>query len=291
MKRLPTLDIDLLRTFAAVADSASFTAAGDLMGATQSAMSVRIRKLEDRLGKRLLERSPRAVALTMFGETFLDSARRILRAHDEAALVAVDRDSRRTVAIAVSDHAAGAGLPTVLADLHRRRPDIQFTVTIGSSVDLLRGFEAGENDAVVVRREVSKGAGLPLYPDQLVWTAVEGFGWRPGTTVPLVSLVTPCGIRAIAIAALGATGIGWREVFTGTGVAAVQAAVAAGLGIACLGARNVPSGCVRFAPDAGLPPLPALAFVLHHRLAEPGDETIATAIADAFQAGAARQPC
>lgn len=290
MKRLPTLDIDLLRAFATVADAGSFTMAGDLMGATQSAMSVRIRKLEDRLGRRLLERSPRSVSLTAFGETFLESARHILRAHDEAASAAVDRDVRRTVAVAVSDHAAGAGLPTVLADLHRRRQDIQFTVTIGSSGDLFRSFEAGDGDAVVVRSEEGRGPGIPLYPDQLVWAAAAGFAWRPGDTVPLVSLVTPCGIRAIALAALTAAGLGWREVFNGTGVAAVQAAVAAGLGIACLGARNVPDGCVRLPAGSGLPSLPPLDFVLHHRLSEPGDETIAAAIADAFRAGATRHP-
>jgi len=284
MTRLPTLDIDLLRAFVAVTDATSFTAAGDAMGATQSAMSVRIRKLEDRLGRRLMDRTPRSVALTPFGERFLDSARRILRTHDESVLNALARDDRRPFSLAVSDHAAGAGLPAVLADLHRRRPEIQFLVTVGTSAELFRGFERGDVDAVVGRREERRGASRALYPDRLVWTAAPGFAWRAPDPVPLVSLAPPCGIRAIAAAALTAAGQGWREVFTGTGVAAVQAAVAAGLGIACLGEGNVQAGCVALPDDCGLPPLPSLEFVLYHRTTT-GDLEVAADIAAAFRAG------
>lgn len=284
MKKLPSLDIDLLRAFVAVADATSFTAAGDAMGATQSAMSVRIRKLEDRLGRRLMDRTPRSVALTPFGEGFLDNARRILRTHDESVMSALARDDRRPFALAVSDHAAGAELPAVLADLHRRRPEIQFLVTVGASAELYRSFARGDVDAFAGRREDNRGSSTALYPDRLVWTAAPGFAWHAPDPVPLVSLAPPCGIRAITAAALTAAGLGWREVFTGTGVAAVQAAVAAGLGIACLGHGNLPAGCVELPESCGLPPLPSLEFVLHHR-ATAGDLDVAADIAAAFRSG------
>lgn len=290
MKSHPTLDIDLLRAFVAVTDAMSFTAAGGIVGATQSAMSLRIRKLEDRLGRRLMDRTPRSLALTPFGETFLDSARRVLRAHDESVMSALARDDRRPFSLAVSDHAAGADLPAVLADLHRRRPDVQFLVTVGASLELYRSFERGDVDAFVGRadggrRADGRIASHALYPDQLVWTSAPGFEWLSPDPLPLVSLAAPCGIRSIAAAALTGTGQAWREAFTGTGVAAVRAAVSAGLGIACLGAGNVPADCVALAEGHGLPPLPALEFMLHHRPASDADLAVGADVAAAFRAG------
>ena len=80
---LASLDIDLLRSFAAVADSGGFTAAAALVARTQSAVSMQVQRLEEAVGHRLFVRSPRALALTPQGEALLDSARRILALHDE----------------------------------------------------------------------------------------------------------------------------------------------------------------------------------------------------------------
>src|SRR3974390_3154225 len=78
------LDIDLLRSFAAVADSGSFTAAGELVARTQSAVSLQVKRLEDCLGQKVFERTSRSLALTSAGETFLGYARRILALNDES---------------------------------------------------------------------------------------------------------------------------------------------------------------------------------------------------------------
>src|SRR5688500_11296172 len=78
------LDSDLLRCFVAVADARGFTAAGELIGLTQSGISVRIRNLEDRLGRRLFDRTSRQVNLTEDGELLLSYARRMVDLNDEA---------------------------------------------------------------------------------------------------------------------------------------------------------------------------------------------------------------
>lgn len=282
MMRVPSLDIDLLRTFVAVADVANFTTAGATVGATQSAMSVRIRKLEDRLGRRLMERSPRAVRLTPFGEQFLDDARRVLETHDETALRALGLARKQTFALAVSDHAAGAGLPQVLAGLHARCPDVQFLITVGSSAALFDEFAQGKFDAVIIRRDDGVGAGRLLFRDRLIWAAAKTLVWERSGPLPLVSLAAPCGIRALAIAALAAKQIAWREAFVGTGVAAVQAAVSAGLGVACLGAKNVPADCKELT-RSGLPALPSTEIVVHSRTPTPESSLVMSAIAAAFK--------
>src|SRR6476469_6467913 len=78
------LEIDLLRSFAAVADTGSFTAAAELVARTQSAVSMQIKRLEEIVGRRVLERTSRSLALTSEGEVLLESARRMLALNDEA---------------------------------------------------------------------------------------------------------------------------------------------------------------------------------------------------------------
>lgn len=277
-----SLDIDLLRSFVAVAEADSFTAAGAALGASQSAMSVRIRKLEERLGRRLLERTPRTVALTGFGESFLADARRILAAHDEAILRIRAAPPRPVFRLAVSDHAAGACLPDVLALLGARHPEIRFMVTVGVSAELLAAFSSGAYDAVVARDEGGEAGGRRLFRDRMIWAAAKAFRWDPAESLPLVSIAAPCGVRATAIAALDDQEVSWREVFVGTGVAAVQAAVSAGLGIAALDRRNLPPDCRQIKVSTGLPALPATQMRLHHRKVRGGRE-IVDAIVAAFR--------
>ena len=76
------LDIDLLRSFAAVSDTGSFTAAGEVVARTQSAVSIQIKRLEEIVGKRVFERTSRSLTLTPAGETLLDYTRRILELND-----------------------------------------------------------------------------------------------------------------------------------------------------------------------------------------------------------------
>ncbi len=279
----PALEIDLLRSFVAVAEGESFTSAGAALGASQSAMSVRIRKLEERLGHRLLDRTPRSIVLTAFGESFLRDARRVLDAHDEAFLRAQTQLERPSVALAVSDHAAGACLPQVLAVLYARHPEVQFLATVGASAEIYEAFASGQYDAVVVREDSGDGKGRRLFRDKLIWAAAKSFVWDRSTPIPLISLAAPCGVRATAFAVLEAEDIPWREVFVGTGVAAVQAAVSAGLGVAALDSRNLPEDCRRVRGNLGLPSLPATQMLLHHRMSVRSGSEIATAIASAFR--------
>src|ERR1700754_2388719 len=157
---MPSLDLDTVQAFILVADHGSFTRAADALGATQSGISLRLKRLEDRLGARLFERTPRLVRLTQQGEAFLPRARQLLVAQDEA-VAAVSARPRRLV-LGISDHVAGPGL---LARVAGQGPGLALEVRLGLSQDLLDEFDAGELDAVIVRRDAGRRDGEALFRD------------------------------------------------------------------------------------------------------------------------------
>ena len=81
---MKALDIEAVQAFVLVADLSSFTRAAQAMETTQSAVSLKIRRLEDGLGRRLLERTPRLVRLSAEGAAFLGAARNLVAAHQSA---------------------------------------------------------------------------------------------------------------------------------------------------------------------------------------------------------------
>lgn len=270
------LDLDQLRAFLAVADLRGFTTAGDALGATQSAISLRIARLEERLGKRLLARTPRSVSLTGEGERFLPHARAIVAAHD-AALAEMDgvpREAAR-LRLAVSDHAAGGRLPQALLRLRETLPGHTLDVLVGLSTEMREAYDAGEADAAVVRQDAGRREGTPLLHDPLVWVSARSFSLRRDQPIDLVALRGPCGVKTAMMRALDSAALPWRLVFEGGSVMALQAAVEAGLGLSVFGRASVPAACTTIA--RGLPKLPPERVVMHTRLPAPVRSTLAAA--------------
>jgi DNA-binding transcriptional LysR family regulator len=260
------LDLDQLRTFAVAAELRSFTAAGVALGATQSAVSLRIAKLEEQVGLPLLARTPRSVALTPDGMRFLGHARAILDAHDRALAQLSGAPEASVMRLAISDHAAGARLTSALAGLKVSLPGFVPEVTVGASAEMRESYDSGGADAAIVRQEGGRRDGTPLFADPLAWAANPSLHWSPGETVPLVALRGVCSVKAASIRALDEAGVPWRCVFLGGSVSALQAAVKAGLGIGVFGTRHIPSGCQAPQSLGGLPRLPTGSVVLHTRL-------------------------
>jgi DNA-binding transcriptional LysR family regulator len=260
------IDLDQLRTFAVAAELKSFTAAGASLGTTQSAVSLRIAKLEQQVGRALLARTPRSVSLTPDGVRFLGHARAILDAHDTALVELSGMGERSVLRLAVSDHAAGAHLAGALASIKSSLPMLTPEVVVGSSAEMSDAFARGEADAAIVRCEGGRREGTPLFADPLVWAAGPGHQWSRARVVPLLALRSECGVKSAATSALDEAGISWCFAFLGGSVMALQAAAQAGLGIGVFGTRHVPSGCNVLGDEVGLPKLPAATVVLHTRL-------------------------
>src|SRR5262245_14905926 len=105
------LEIDLLRSFAAVADTGSFTAAAEVVSRTQSAVSVQVKRLEDIVGQRVFERSSRSLALTPAGETLLGYARRILDLNDESVRRVAEPPVTGEIRLGITEYFVPTALP------------------------------------------------------------------------------------------------------------------------------------------------------------------------------------
>src|SRR6476469_9555884 len=132
---MTTLDIDTVQAFLLVAELQGFTRAAEALGTTQAAVSMKLQRLERVVGKRLVERSPRAVALTAAGAAFLPHARALIEAHDRA--LSGETPARQQLSLGISDHAAGPELVPLLERLHSVSPKLAFAVTIDFSRKLL----------------------------------------------------------------------------------------------------------------------------------------------------------
>lgn len=283
----PGLDIDAVRAFTLVADLASFTRAAQSEGTTQSAVSLKLKRLEARLGVRLVERTPRSVRLTSEGAAFLARARDLLAAHDRA-LAGAEAPERR-LTIGFSDHAAGLDLAPLIARVSAVDANLHLDVRIGISSHIADAFDAGAFDAAVIRREKGRRGGEPLVEDRFGWFASPDFQHRAGAKLRLAMLAAPCSVRAQSIRALDKAGVAWTESFTGGGIAAVAAAVTAGLAVAPLAARVAPAGTLDIGPAHGLPALGRSTVVLYSRVSDPRARAALRVLAATFRGIAAKR--
>ena len=276
-----SLDLDAVEAFVRIAELGSFTRAAEAMGTVQAAMSLKLKRLEDRLGCRLIERTPRHVQLSARGAAFLEHARELLAAHDRA--LATFAQARQRLTIGISDHVAGPELPALIARMNQQDPQLLIEIRIGSSGDLLQSYDRRELDAVLARMHVGRSDGELIAEEPFGWFAAPGWQHRAGEPLPLATLAEPCGVRAMAGQALDTAGIAWAEVFVGGGVAAVAAAVMAGLGVAALAPRMLPLGAVDVGARLGLPALPRLPVLLHTRTHDGRPRDALTALSAAFR--------
>lgn len=280
-----SLDPEAVEAFVLVAEMQSFTRAAGVMNTTQAAISLRLLRLEELLGARLVERTPRRIRLTSAGERFLEPARKYVKAGRDALEIFKSEPAR--LAIGITHHLIGAGLPHLLRLVGERETGITLHLRTGGTRTLLDLYDAGELDAIVVlRHDDVRRDGETL--------SREGFGWFCSPTfkvpvdvpLPLVLQPDPCNLRAMALRAMAAAKLSWREVFVGTGAASVGAAAEAGIGIALMARSAAPAGLVEV-QDHALPQLPQLDVMLVSNIT--GERTTAALrrISKVFHAGGA----
>ncbi|MYR34165.1 LysR family transcriptional regulator [Nocardiopsis alba] len=262
------LDLTRMRTFVAVAGQLSFSGAARRLGLSQSAVSQQVRRLEEEIGRTLLERDTHTVRLTAEGETFLGYAHRMLDLNDEAIGAVASSQPRGRVRFGVSEDFALTRLPDFLRRFRARHPHIDLEFTVELSVMLHRRLRAGELDAVLAMR-LNATTGVDafrprtLFRDPLVWVSAPGVEIEEDQPVPLVLYPRPSLTRDAALDALMSVGRAHRVVCTSGSLSGLRAAALAGLGVMPFARSLTPDGLVD--RDHGLPVLPETTFVLMTR--------------------------
>jgi len=278
---MTTLDVEAVKAFVAIADLRSFTRAAEALGSTQGAISVKLKRLEDQVGQKLIERTPRLVRLSAQGAVFIGPARDFLAAHERA--VAGLSSARRRFTLGIATHVGGPEVPTLLARLNAHDPTLTIEVRLDNSRELLETLDRGEIDAAIIWREDDRRAGEVLAPEPLGWFATPDFEHRAGEPLRLASSSPSCGIRNIATRALDAAGIPWTEVFLGCGSFAVAEAVSAGLAASVFSLRLAPPGTVDVSRRFGLPALPSSEIMLLSTLSDAKSRASLRVLAAAFR--------
>jgi DNA-binding transcriptional LysR family regulator len=250
------MQTDLLRTFATVADLRSFTRAAELLGRTQPAISLQIKRLEDLVRASLLERDSSPPRLTPAGELLASYARRILCLHDEAASRLLRPQVVGAVRFGLPNDFAVTYLPGVLADFIAINPDVRLDVACDISINLLRGLRDGRQDVVMaMTAEQAAPAAAKLWAERLVWVTGPRQDIKGGPPLRLVVYPDGCIYRSRMTESLTRAGIPFQITCTTASLASLQAAVSTGIGITVLSANTVPHGLVVVPFEAGLPGL------------------------------------
>jgi DNA-binding transcriptional LysR family regulator len=256
------LDIEAVQAFVLVAELRSFTRTAEAMDTTQSAVSLKIKRLEEDFGRRLVDRTPRLVRLSAEGQAFLAPAQQLIAAHGNA--LGSFRAEERRLVIGISDHVVGAELPLLLKRMSISDPHLVMEMRVAASSDVLDAFEGGALDAaIVLSHDRRRRDGEAIVAERFGWMAAPGFERRPDEPLRLAAQSESCSVRSMAIAALEAAGIPWTEVFVGGGILTLGAAVSAGLAVAALARRVVPPGMIDAGEKLGLPPLPSRDVMLY----------------------------
>lgn len=235
------LDIDLLRSFAAVADTGSFTAAAGLVARTQSAVSVQVKRLEEILGRRVFERTSRSLSLTPAGHTLLGYARRILELNDESVRSIAEPPVTGEIRLGITEYFVPDELPGILARFAAAYPGVRLEVRMGLSRDLRDELSRGELDAALVRM-LPRERDRALWSEPQVWVAPESLDLDAAAPLPLALLREPCVLRAHALEAMKRSKRAHQVAFTGSSMASVQAAVRAGIGVSIVPRSSLGAG-------------------------------------------------
>jgi DNA-binding transcriptional LysR family regulator len=254
------LDTDQLRSFLAIIDAGSFTRAAERVAKTQSAVSMQMKRLEERLGRPLFMKDGRGVRLSSDGETLAPYAREMLRI-EAAALAAVSGEALAgRVALGMPDDFADWLMADVAKDFSRRHPLVELSLVCDNSVSLAARVAARELDLAVVTlspevEERAKSVEV-IATQPLKWVASRRHGAQERRPLPLALDGPACPWRQAAVAALAAADVSWRLVLASRSRAAILPLVESGLAVTVLPPGSI-RGDLRALDGAfGLPSLP-----------------------------------
>ncbi len=252
------LDLEALRAFRAVCDAGGFTRAAEVLNTTQSTVSHQIRRLEQRVGRRLLERTTREVHPNLDGQALLIDARRILNEVAEIEARLATDTVHGEVRLGVTEEMACNVLPGAIAHFRAKLPSVRVAITVGLSRNLRRSVDTGELDLAVLKEAPARRDALSTEP--LVWAGSPRLVGSP--IVPVAFFPEPCEFRDQAMRLLEKAGRRYETVMTSTSSQSLRALAVEGLALIVLPRSECPPQ-LRLKASNSLPTLPRMGYRLY----------------------------
>ncbi|MDH6200431.1 DNA-binding transcriptional LysR family regulator [Rhizobium leguminosarum] len=250
------LDLDQLQTFIAIVDSGSFTKAADRVYKTQSAVSMQMRRLEERIGKQLFIKDGRGNRLTVEGEKLLNYARRIIRLNNEAIAAFDDNRLEGMLRIGTPDDYADRYMPEIIGRFAKTHPNVELYIVCEPSVDLAERMHKGELDIALVTHNPRERMSDVVRTEPLCWVGSANHPIRDDAPVPLAVGRRDCQWRQLACSALDAVGREHQILFTSWSCTVVAAAVLAGMAVSVMPESALRTGMKVLSQADGFPALP-----------------------------------
>lgn len=251
-----------LRTFLAVAQTRSFTAAAERLGLRQSTVSQHVRKLEAAADATLLVRDTHSVEVTADGAVMTRFAEQILRAGERAMDYFARSELRGRLRLGVSEDFVLTDLPDILREFRARHPMVDLELSVELTDRLRERLLDGELDLVFGKRRVGERHGRLVWREKLVWIGAPDTTIDLAEPIPLILYPPPSTTREQAFEALRGAGLDWRVSCESGSLSGLRAAALAGLGVTVHTRSMVPPGLAALGRDAGLPDPGHVEFVL-----------------------------
>src|SRR5688500_114435 len=166
------MDLRQLEIIRAIAETGSFTAAGDKLHVSQSAISRQILLLEDELGEAIFHRIGRRIRITPAGESLLQLSHRVFQdLEDTVSAISDTQESLRgTMRLVGGMTVCLYVFPSLLAEVRRTHPDLDLKITVGSaerSIAMLRSG-AGDLGLVTLPVEAADLVSVPVLEEELL---------------------------------------------------------------------------------------------------------------------------
>jgi len=228
------LDLDQLQTFIMIADTGSFTRAADEVHRTQSAVSMQMRRLEERIGKPLFEKEGRLNRLTEEGERLLSYARRMIHLNRETLAAFDDTRLEGTIRIGTPDDYADRFLPEIMARFSRSNPKVELTVVCEPTPGLVEHLKRGNLDLALVTHNDARGPAEIVRREPLLWVSSANHPTHEEEVLPMAFGRPTCIWRRSACDVLAEMDRDYRVLFTSFSATVIAAAVLSGLAISVL---------------------------------------------------------
>jgi DNA-binding transcriptional LysR family regulator len=271
---LTNVPTDLLRAFVTVVDLGSYTKAAEVLGRTQPAVSLQIRRLEEILRTRLLNTEGKQVRLTAAGVELGPYARQMLRLNDDMIAHFANETLSGWIRVGLPTDFSNTFLLKAITQFAANHPDVRLEVESMLSRDLRHALAADKlNIAIGIAPAGEDDYLVNSATIRPIWAMADGFRWEKHLPLPIVRHPDPCEYAERMRAAMRGTKRIWKTVLVTSDVAGIQSALLAGLGVSALTPATLSSGLRVGREDEGFPPLEPLRvglFYKHARLSKAG---------------------